>query len=435
MPKLDWPKLDWPRLDWPRAILADFPPLDELFAPLSRYPRLGLAVSGGADSLALLLLACRWSRERSGPELIVYTVDHGLRPEAAAEARMVLDLAHSLELEARLLEWRGDKPETGLQESARQARYALIGAAMKADGAEALVTAHHREDQAETVLMRLAHGSGLEGLKGMELSSLLDDVRVLRPLLNVSRDSLREILNAAGVTPSEDPSNSDVHYERVRWRALMPELADMGLDAVTIGQFAARMAEANTALAVMADAAFDSIVMLDGFGAARFLSRDFEALSPAIATRVLHRVLNVVGGRQKTRALGQVERLRDNLLVDPTVGSTTAHGCIIRFDGETVIVAREPGRLSIPRFSLQPQSEVVWDGRFIIGNLSSDDIVSVGVIPHIDRRKLAELLGFKITAPAEAIRTAPVVRDVQDNILALGGWTFDERVAVKLLVD
>ena len=424
-----------PRLDWPKHVIAELPELDELFAPLLQHEAVGLAVSGGADSLALMLLAARWAMERPAPALFVYTVDHGLRAEARTEAAMVVSIAEALGLPARSLLWAGEKPTTGLQEAARETRYRLIGEAMAIDGATALVTAHHREDQAETLLMRLAHGSGLDGLRGMEIASTVEGTAVLRPLLGVSRALLRAVVEAAELDPAEDPSNEDPAYERVRWRKLLPELSALGLDPDTLAVFARRIGEANLALGELANAAFDESVMIDGFGAARFLQADFAALSPAVATRVLKRVLNVVGGRQKPRALGQIERLRDSLAGPAEIGSTTALGCIIRCDGDTVIVAREPGRLSIPRFSLQPESEVIWDDRFIIANGSSDAVMSVGVIPHIDRRKLADFLGFRVTTPAEAIRTAPVVRDADDRILALGGWSFDERVAVRLMVD
>src|SRR5690606_33062367 len=132
------------------------------------------------------------------PRLIVYSLDHGLRPEAAAEVEMVLREAGRLGLAARGLAWTGDKPAAGLQEAARQARYRLIGEAMAGDGATLLLTAHHRADQAETVLMRLAHGSGIEGLKGMTTLSLVEGVPVFRPLLDVEPATLAALVADAG---------------------------------------------------------------------------------------------------------------------------------------------------------------------------------------------------------------------------------------------
>jgi tRNA(Ile)-lysidine synthase len=260
-------------------------------------------------------------------------------------------------------------------------------------------------------------------------------VEIFRPLLSLSREDLMRIAEEGGLTPAADPSNEDEAYERVRWRKLMPTLAEMGLDAEVLGRFAQRMAEADVALAEIADAGFEEVVALDGFGAARMERRAFAALSPAVATRVLRRVLNIAGGRNKTRALGQIEKLRDDLVSDDHFTATTLFGSIIRFDRDDIVVMREPGRMAIPRHHLGPGAEVLWDDRFLIANRSDDTGLTIGFAAHLDRRKLSEFLGFRVTAPTEAIRTAPIVRDRDGNMLALGGWSFDERVGVQLLTD
>lgn len=416
--------------------LDDPAELTRLFAGVARERAIGLAVSGGADSLALLVLARRWAANLPGaPRLHVYSVDHGLRPEAAAEVAMVLGAAKSLGIAATGLRWQGSKPVSGVQEAARAARYGLIGAAMAADGVGVLLTAHHRNDQAETVLMRMAHGSGIEGLRGMADMAEIEGVRVFRPLLQVDPGVLREIVEAAGLTPVEDPSNTDAHYERVRWRQVMPQLAALGLDAATIAAFAERMGEADAAIAQMADGCFSEIVRLDGFGAARIELSPFIGLSPAISTRVLSRVLKIVGGRQKPRALGQVERLRQLIADDTLPRSTTVLGCVIRIKDGAVAVAREPGRSVPPDAPLLPHGELVWDERFRIINGSDEAGLTASVADYLPRHRLEEFLGFKVTAPAEAIRTAPIVRDAQGGVLSLGGWSFDERIKVQLLID
>lgn len=410
--------------------------LDALFAAVAGEPVIALAVSGGADSLALMLLAQSWAAGLSTPPgLVVYSVDHGLRPEAAGEVAMVLQAAGALGLAARGLAWSGDKPEAGLQEAARIARYRLMGAAMAEDGATVLLTAHHLQDQAETVLMRMAHGSGIEGLKGMAGMAEIEGVRVHRPLLHVEAASLRAVVDAAGLTPAEDPSNSDPHYERVRWRQAMPGLVALGLDAGVLSLFAERMAEADAAIAQMADGCFTEIVRLDGFGAARIELAPFVGLSPAISTRLLSRVLNIVGGRQKPRALGQVERLRQNIAETGLAKATTVLGCVIRIKDGAVVVAREPGRALPPDAMLAPHGELVWDERFRIVNASSEAGLTASVADYLPRHRLEEFLGFKVTAPAEAIRTAPIVRDASGGVLSLGGWSFDDRIQVQLLID
>ena len=163
--------------------------LEARFAPFAELGHLALAVSGGADSLALLLLAQRWRSARaSGPQLLVLTVDHGLRPESAAEARFVGEVASRYGLSFRSLRWEGPAPTAGVEAAARAARYSLLLGAARAEGATHLATAHHRDDQAETFLMRLARGSGVYGLAAMSPDVDRDGIRLVRPLLDVSHE-------------------------------------------------------------------------------------------------------------------------------------------------------------------------------------------------------------------------------------------------------
>src|SRR5437868_3120446 len=156
-----------------------------LFADLASIPTLVLAVSGGPDSTALLWLAARWrARRKRGPDLIAVTIDHQLRVEAAAEAKTVKRLARDLGVTHRILKWTGPKPKAGLQEAARQARYRLLSDIAKKTGARHVLTAHTRDDQAETVLLRLARGSGLSGLAAMARENNIFDVTLVRPFLD-----------------------------------------------------------------------------------------------------------------------------------------------------------------------------------------------------------------------------------------------------------
>ncbi len=414
--------------------LGDAATLERLFAPAAGESAIGIAVSGGADSLALMLLAHRWASTTGRPRLVVYSVDHRLRPEAAAEVSMVLDVARRLGLDSRGIAWTTTKPDSGLQEAARSARYRLIAEAMAEDGVGMLLTAHHRSDQAETVLMRLAHGSGIEGLKGMTALSQVEGVRVFRPFLDVDRGALRRVVTDAGITPAEDPSNIDSSYERVRWRQLMPQLSELGLDADTLTAFAERMAETDKVVAQLAEAAFSELVQLDGFGAARIEHPGFVALGSAVGTRVLGRVLNIVGGRQKPRVLGPVERLRTQIAERSLPRAATLCGCVVRLKDETVAIAREPGRSLPPDALVAPGCELVWDERFRIVN-GTDLGLTAGVADYLPRHRLEQVLGFRVTAPAEALRTAPIVRDAEGAVVSLGGWSFDERLKVQLLID
>ncbi|SFV27107.1 tRNA(Ile)-lysidine synthase [Devosia crocina] len=416
--------------------LADPSALAALFAPVAGEGALGLAVSGGPDSLALMVLAARWANAlENAPRLFVYSLDHGFRPEAADEVAMVGREAARLGLEFRPLSWPGERPETGLQEAARQARYQLIGAAMIMDGANVLLTAHHRADQAETILMRLAHGSGLDGLKGITALSEVEGVRIFRPLLDAEPSALAAVVKDAGLAPAHDPSNESDDYERVRWRKLLPALAREGLDSAALSRFAVRMAEADEALAQLASAAFSELVRFDGFGAASLSITPLTQLGPAVGRRVLSRILAVVGGRQKPRALGQVERLFEQIANHTLPKGTTLLGTVIRIKDDCVVIAREPGRALPEGMILPPQAALVWDDRFEITNVSELTNLTAAATDFFPRHRLEEVLGFKVTTPAEAIRTAPIVRDESGAVLALGGWSFDERIKITLLVE
>lgn len=216
--------------------------LDALVAPDAR---IGVAVSGGPDSVALLLLA---AASRPG-QVEAATVDHRLRPESADEAAMVASLCEELGIPHAILSahWT-DKPATAIQERARRERYRLLGFWAEERSLDALITGHHADDQAETLLMRLARGAGVRGLAGMRVSSRTpgSDVRLLRPLLGWRRVELEQVCTDAGVTPAADPSNDDEQYERVRVRK---NLAETGwLDAGAIATSARHLADAQTAL-------------------------------------------------------------------------------------------------------------------------------------------------------------------------------------------
>ncbi|HEV7276452.1 MAG TPA: tRNA lysidine(34) synthetase TilS [Devosiaceae bacterium] len=329
-----------PRLGAPRGAID----ARAVFAPLADYPRLALAVSGGADSLALMLLAHRFAQEagHGHDRFFVYSVDHGLRPEAAAEAEFVVREARRLGFAARILRWDDEKPETGIQQAARLARYRLFAAAMAADGAAALLTAHHLGDQAETVLMRLAHGSGVEGLRGMDYCSEIEGLTIVRPLLGVDPEELRCVVEMAGLTPVVDPSNSDADYERVRWRQVMPQLAALGLDARRLASFADRMRDADRALLNMAAQAFAHVELAPDRSEAAIDRSLLRHLPRAIAVRVVARTLVTVGGSRKPHALAAVEALTDRLIREPV--RTTLHGCIVRSGRASVRISREPER-------------------------------------------------------------------------------------------
>ena len=216
--------------------------LDALIKPGARA---GLAVSGGPDSLALLLLAAA-----ARPGLIeAATVDHALRAESRAEAEMVARLCERLSVPHAILtlEWE-KKPETAVQERARTARYGLLGSWARKNGLGALITGHHLDDQTETFLMRLARGAGVKGLAAMRRLVTVPggQVALVRPLLGWRRSELEQLCTEAGVMPIADPSNDDEQFERVRVRHALAEAEWLDPQAVALS--AANLAQADAAL-------------------------------------------------------------------------------------------------------------------------------------------------------------------------------------------
>jgi len=211
-----------------------------------------LAISGGPDSMALCALAAGWSAR---PPLAAATVDHGLRADSAEEAALAARLCADLGLPHRILSWTGPKPGTGVQEAARAARYALLAQEARRLGFTHVATAHHADDQAETVLMRLAAGSGLAGLAGMRALSDRDGIVLVRPFLAIPKARLVATCEALGLAFARDPSNDDPRFGRTLARIALEQLAGEGVTSVRLARLAERAARADEALAQTAAAA------------------------------------------------------------------------------------------------------------------------------------------------------------------------------------
>jgi tRNA(Ile)-lysidine synthase len=338
---------------------------DLLFADLLDQPALVLAVSGGPDSTALMWLAARWrKRHPRGPKLIAVTVDHGLRPEARREAAAVKRLAARLGITHRTLRWTGAKPTTGVQHKAREARYRLIAAAAERAHATCVLTAHTLDDQAETVLIRMTRGSGLPGLAGIArvrpLTMPADagvprgsaepgaSAFLIRPLLDVPKARLVATLRAANVASADDPSNRDPRFTRARMRALMPALAQEGLDASRFALLARRVRRADAAieLAVAAAAADLSAGPWSPRGPIDIAAPGFARLPAEVALRLIGRAVTLVGDEGPVE-LGKLESLTDALaaaLADSVRFRRTLAGAVVTLTGDRIMVERAPAR-------------------------------------------------------------------------------------------
>lgn len=338
-----------------------------LFAP---FRRVVLAVSGGSDSMALMLLVRRWQAAGFAPAglaIDVATVDHGLRPGSDGEAEWVGRRAGALGFPHAILSWDGEKPGSGLQERAREARYRLlVDCALGAGLPAAVATAHTADDQAETLVMRLGRGSGLDGLAGMARSRPLvpdGSVSLVRPLLGLSKSCLRSLLAEAGETWLEDPSNDRPNFERVRLRHAQAHLAALGLSNDKLALSAQRLMRARDALDRLTEERIQALVDLHG-GIYASLGRDaWEAEPEEVRVRMLARLLDAFGGAAKPAQLSQIEALVLALARGRPVAQTLG-GCMVSQGRTTLRLYREPGRQRLSELVLGAGEDVLWDGRF-----------------------------------------------------------------------
>jgi tRNA(Ile)-lysidine synthase len=319
-----------------------------------------LAVSGGSDSMALMYLAAKW--RKAGVKVV--TVDHGLRREAGDEADFVVEQAAKLGLEAIKLKWAGPYPSTGISAAAREARYALMADVCR-DHDAALVSAHTQEDQAETMLMALARGSGVDGLSAMQPASTMNGITLLRPLLGFSRDRLRATLREAGVGWVEDPTNLDEKYERVRVRKALAVLDELGVGNADIARSARRLSRARAALDAVADDAVRRCVVHEPAGFARILLEPFAALPEEIRLRVVLSVARSYGGAVEQSLSGAEALLA--WIADGEGAARTFAGCRFARRSKELLVGREETRVAEPAIKLEPGSDIAcWDGRYAV---------------------------------------------------------------------
>ena len=359
--------------------------LDQLFGSALAAP-IALAVSGGADSMALLHLVaralerpqCKSSSQMRANWVRVLTVDHQLRSESAAEAAFVKAQAERLGFVHTTLHWQGEKPASGLQAAARAARYALMASALtneQADGGprRSLITAHHAGDQAETLLMRLARGSGVSGLAAMRSVSQMHGVTLLRPLLAIAKSRLVATLQAAGAGWIEDPSNTNQDFERIRIREALKHLAALGIDEGKLSSSALRLARADAALERLT-CQLSAAAQVSHHGGA-FASLDYAAFCEGeteARIRLLGRLIATHGGQEEAPRLSQLEELDHQFCGRGTIpasgGAVTLGGCSVRWDPAAgwIRVFREMGRNGLSELTLMPGQFATWDRRFLV---------------------------------------------------------------------
>lgn len=334
-------------------------------------PALGVAVSGGGDSTALMHMTAKWA---AGRRVHVATVDHGLRPESVSEAQEVARNATKLGLRHDRLLWQRDISEGGnLMATAREGRMRLLSDWAKKNDLPAIALGHTADDQAETLLMRLTRGAGIDGLAGMAETRPSHDILWLRPMLHVTRAELRRWLTNRGIGWIDDPSNENTDFERVRIRHAMTALA---LDPQAIALSAANLGEARAALNhYMAQAAEQAIIR---HGSLYFLRAPLRDAPPEILRRLLIAGCRWITGADYPPRRQTVLNALESIAVN---NRATLDGVLIEPSDQMLRLVREPAAARRSGESRGPE----WDNRWNIKGLkNSEHIAALGFGPLAD---------------------------------------------------
>ncbi len=389
------------------APLADAE-LDGLFAPFADAGLIALAVSGGANSLALMVAAARWRDRRGGrPDLLVLTVDHRLRRGSGREAANLVALARARGLAARVLVRKGPAPDADIEAAARRARYRLLFDAAAAAGASHLLTAHHRDDLAETFLMRLQRGAGLFGLAAMRPAIDMGGIVLARPFLDVPRARLAATVAAAGLTPVDDAMNADPRFARTRVRNLLSMLAGEGFDSGKLAAAARRLAEAADAIDAAASDLIREAVDVDAFAVARLDPGRLWAAPGEVRGRVLTRLLMAVGGDDYSPRFERLEALL-SAMAGQRRGrfKRTLAGAVVEWRDNAFAIYREIGRDGLPPVALAPGAAVVWDHQFSVSvERMAPQGLTVAALGEAGRRAI----GVRVAAPPGAVAALPAI--------------------------
>jgi tRNA(Ile)-lysidine synthase len=395
----------------PLAITAaEFAGLMDRLEPFEAAPALALAVSGGADSMALALLASAWANNRGG-SVTALVVDHGLRPDATAEAQLTQARLRDRGIVTQILTRTGPVPSGDLQAFARRARYRLLGQWCRDQGILHLVTAHHRDDQAETLLLRLARGSGLAGLAAMPPITDLASCRLLRPFLGIPSNRLRATLLGAGWSWCEDPSNRNEAFARVRVRNSAHHLEALGLDPARLAATASHLGRARAAIEEQVARLLAAAVMIHPAGFAALDRQAMLAAPSDVTLRALASVVTCIGGQAVTPRFERLDGLR-TAIEGQGFRPRTLAGCRIAPERGAILVFRELAAVAAP--ATLDNAPIRWDNRFVVSHLGKNPApasLSVGALGPEDAdilKRLPDLASVDI--PRRVWPTLPTLR-------------------------
>lgn len=380
---------------------------------------IAIAVSGGSDSMALLALTHRWATQRNVC-ITALTVDHRLRPESSREAQLVKQWCALHDIPHHTLEWDYiHKPVNNVQAKARDMRYQKMSAWCRNHGAPLLLTAHTRDDQAETFLMRMERGCGIDGLSGISRVKSMPrlGITLIRPLLNIPKDRLRITLSNGDILWSEDPSNHSPNYHRSHIREQL-QSADPQI-VENIARTAHHAGMARNALDYYTRQHLRHQVFITNTGFARFSRYSFMASAPyEIIYRSINRLLSLVSGNMERPREQEALRLLDWLNDPLDLKGRTLHGCALipsQRHGEEGIISIIRERAAIaPPLTIAPGETALWDNRFCVTlSKEANCAMTVRAPKELDITALRKVEWVHSRTPRKVLATLPALYDLE----------------------
>ena len=375
--------------------------------------KIALAISGGSDSLALAYLANKY-KNKYNYNIIAFTLDHQLRKESAEEANHVKNIMSKLKIEHHSLIWSEEKPKTKIQETARIARYNILGKACKIHNCKYVFLGHHANDQVETFIIRLNAKSGLEGLGCMkEISKILTNsgkLKLVRPLLSYKKDNLIKICNINNLKWIEDPSNSNLKYLRSKTRKLLVhnDMFDDHYKAISLFK------RLNSNINDFIYNFINNEIEFNELGICKLKLHKFKQLPIVMQLRLLNYLLKIIGGKKYPRKSRILNNLLQNIKGKNSKNSTVG-GAYIKIGKDNITLSRQLDN-TLKTSQLNDMS-TLWDRRFLVLNKTKKNNITIGPLGEKDYLSMIKL--NKIQKPSinfNAIKTIPAIRVLEQIV-------------------
>ncbi|QLK52770.1 tRNA lysidine(34) synthetase TilS [Ehrlichia ruminantium] len=370
-----------------------------------------IAVSGGIDSMVLLHLSAVCNTKFT-PTIL--TVNHGLRSEAAQEALFVYQHSQNLNLKCHILNWHGEKPQSNIQSSARQIRYSLLLQWCNQNQINYLMVAHQKNDQAETIMMRLERGSGLDGLAGMQERTYLNGICILRPLLAISREELIHYADTKNITWVHDISNDNKKYKRTLYRNILKEVDNTEELVNRLYKTSVHIKRSLDCILHYVRLAIDEHLEFNNLGFIKIKLNTFFNLPEEISLRLFtYSIMSIGQKKYKPRYHKLNNMFRKIQNNDFTKPQTFCHCKITRNQKDnTLCITREVSVINNKTISPYSKTSIVWDNRFKI-RISNPNTHSI-TVSSLNNNYIPENLK---KLDREAVRCLPILK-YQNKILA-----------------